>query len=243
MTDFQSFKYAPVSDYLLDSIAENYVYFASPEQLNDPFDCRVNIEQAFRAAIERTSGQSRHYLEQLLNAKSVFDKIQADIENFGVLSLTENCINSVMWSQYGNEHKGVCLMYKMPDEFLLDSATKIIGRSPVHYGKKPLTKWIAKNADSIDPNDPSEFAIGVMKRVLTVKSKGWKYEREYRVIRSESGPLPIPPEFLTQISFGLRTSSQSKDRVLKAVEVGGSNAEIVQTVSTESDFGLDVIEI
>jgi len=148
-----------------------------------------------------------------------------------------------MWSQYGDEHRGICLTYEIPDSFILDPSTSIIGRAPVRYGKEPLTKWIAKNAADIDMEDPRDFAIEVMKKLLIVKAKDWKYEKEYRVIRIEAGPLSIPVDFLTQACFGLRTPDEDRNLVLDALDQRGGDTPVVRIDKTRSNFGLHPVEL
>jgi hypothetical protein len=101
-----------------------------------------------------------------------------------------------MWSHYTDGHKGVCLLYRFPESFLLDKRNKILGVDKVRYDSDALTNWLKTGA--IDPSDPEEFVVELTKIFLTSKSPAWKYEDEVRIIRSEHGRFAIPGSFLEQ---------------------------------------------
>lgn len=232
-----------MNDLSVDSLRNSYIYFSSPEQLNDPFDCQVDIRSAIQAAIDACDGRKADVLVAIASAETLFAQIQEDMKSFGVFSLTQNPTNSVMWSQYGDKHRGICLTYDIPDDFIIDAATNILGRAPVLYGDEPITDWLIQNAETVDFDDPRDFAIELMKRVLTVKAADWNYEREYRILRTESGPLSIPNEFLAQVCFGLRISEADKMLVDSALSKAGSGAVRVRAARTASNFRLELIEI
>jgi hypothetical protein len=136
----------------------------------------------------------------------------------------------------------MCLTYSITKDFICDSAMKIVGMSPVSYKKKPLSKFFKKY--KLDPSaDLADFTIDVMKRVLTVKSPDWKYEGEGRIVRTEPGKMPIPPEFLKQVCFGLRTNSADIDRVRKAANSTNPKTIFTQMIRSNSEFGFEITEI
>jgi len=58
-------KFREINNRLLDSVSRGYVYFAHPDQLNDPFDCKISISKSLNHAIDKTKGKIRGKLEQL----------------------------------------------------------------------------------------------------------------------------------------------------------------------------------
>jgi hypothetical protein len=243
VSNLVGFKFRAINERLLDSLRNNYVYFASPDQLNDPFDCQVSVSDALNAASGASFGEKAEILSQIAAFQPVFDQIQNDITNFGVFSLAKSMVSSVMWSQYADEHRGVCLTYSFPEEFTVGVPNKIIGRAPVAYGNEPVTEWLIDNVDTFDENDPSEFAIALMKKLLTVKADDWKHEEEYRLIRTEPGPLDISTDYLTQVCFGLQTSDEDRELVETALSAAKSNAVRLNMTRSDLNFGLVAIEI
>ncbi len=58
MSDHVLFKFRKIDKYLLTSLVQSEIYFAHPEQLNDPLDCRVDILNALENAISRAPSES-----------------------------------------------------------------------------------------------------------------------------------------------------------------------------------------
>ena len=126
MTNLVGFKFREVNDNLIDSLQRNYIYFATPQQLNDPFDCRVDIATALDQAISKSDGEQQNLIRQIRNAKPLFEQIQMDVQKFGVFSIASKLYHPVMWSHYADEHRGVCLTYSFPEDFTIAVGNNII---------------------------------------------------------------------------------------------------------------------
>ena len=124
------YKYRNISDskcfeYTLDSLKNNYLYFPRPSELNDPFDCRMNID------FEATDDEYKAFIDnKITNPKGQFSNIE-ELKEFlidnnknkkqlidmlsgqnHVLSLTSDCLNEQMWGLYGGVYTGICIGYK-----------------------------------------------------------------------------------------------------------------------------------
>lgn len=118
------------------------------DDLNDPyewhgFDLRDNqFRNAFRAGVKEIK------------------------KSFGIISFSASWQNPVMWSHYGDKHKGICLGFDVDDEHL----------KPVNYTETVTTAFQ-------NPSNFIEFLeSGGMDKLLTLKYKDWSYEQEVRVI-------------------------------------------------------------
>jgi hypothetical protein len=121
------YKYQSFSINYLSSLANNYLYFASPDKLNDPFD----------VASESLEKQ--------------FDNLEINKVDFKTCSLSKNNSNKLMWSHYTNEHTGLCVGYK----FLY--LPSYVGKDEVKYKNTNLDEkdifqsildyWIVKSED------------------------------------------------------------------------------------------------
>jgi len=81
------YKYQSFSVNTLSSLSENYLYFANPNQLNDPFDvASVSLEKQFK-------------------------NLKLDKSDFKLCSLSKLNDNKLMWSHYTQEHTGICIGY------------------------------------------------------------------------------------------------------------------------------------
>lgn len=75
MTDYCFFKYRPIDKRLLGSLIHSSIYFAHRAQLNDPFDCNVDIVRALDHAIEGGSCKSTELLQQFRRDEGCASKI------------------------------------------------------------------------------------------------------------------------------------------------------------------------
>jgi hypothetical protein len=85
-------------------------------------------------------------------------------ERFGVICFSRDWHHPVLWSHYAEKHKGMCLGFDVPDNLLLS----------VSYSATRLPSKVKEDIDH------SRLSESVMRRILTTKFKGWKYEDEVR---------------------------------------------------------------
>lgn len=116
--------------------------------LNDPFELLpANLrDQALRRA---------------------FHDAKRRVENDrGVICLTDTWQNPVMWSHYGDKHRGVCLGFDVAKDLTI----------PVTY-RRDLQKITA--ADIPEGETATDVFV---RRFLSVKFEDWRYEREQRIV-------------------------------------------------------------
>lgn len=239
--DFLLFKFKPINQHLIESLLKPSLYFPTPDKVNDPFDCRLDIRKSFQRASAIATGDRKNALIAALQHGDLLEKFAAQFHKVGVcsFSLLEGSFDEpLLWSHYANEHKGVCLLYRFPEQFLNDPK-KIIGVDKVRYGKNILTDWLA--TAPIQSSD--EFVIELTKMYLTAKNKPWEYEKETRIIRPTHGLLDMPRGFLEQVCFGLRTPQADIDYVVKLAREHAGCKRFVQAVPDDTDFGITVKEL
>lgn len=243
MSDYVFFKFRDINKYLIDSLVKGNLYFAHPAQLNDPFDCQVDIKRSAANAISKLSGKKKDNLEKLAGLDGYFDQIQKDTSNAGICSFSLELENSLLWSHYAREHQGLCLTYDFPESFLVDESNEITGVAPVEYEVNPLTDWFVENAPGDGNSDFRDFTLEVVKKVLTIKSTYWDYEKEIRIIRQRQSTLDIPKEYLKQVCFGMNTPESDIDLIRKLVDSSGYKVSYCKIERSESDFGLQAKDI
>ena len=243
MSDITEFKFCGGNKNLLESLVRSQLYFARPENLNDPYDCQVDLTKSLERAISLATDERKVVLQQALQGRTIFGQINNDIKNFGVCSFSATLLNQALWAHYGDEHRGICLTYAIPEDFVNDPSNSIFGFSGVNYGNDRLTEFFLNYQFDNTEADLSDFAIDAMKIVLTNKSEDWKYEKEVRMIKPEPGPMKIPAEFLKQICYGLRTSERDKGFVSELVNGKYANVVFAEFQPGEANFEFRVVEI
>ena len=245
MDIYRYFKYRAVNKNLIDSLVNSYLYFSHPSNLNDPFDCQVDIRKSTNYAISKVpSGLKSDIPTRISKLNGFIDEIQRRMTVIGVCSFSLTLEEPLLWAHYADEHRGICLFYEFPEDFILDRTNEIVGVSDIEYGENPLSDWfIDIIPDQIEDGFYDYFTTELLKRVLIIKASGWNYEQECRIIRQKAGPLSVPKEFLKQVCFGMNVSDSDKNLISKIVDSSGYAVNYCQIVKTECDFGIKAVTI
>lgn len=92
--------------------------------------------------------------------------VKGIIDSYGMICFSASWQNPLMWSHYGDKHKGICLGFEVAEEHI----------KTVLYMDK-ITKA------ERDPHKFTQFLeSGGIDKLLTLKYKDWSYEKELRVI-------------------------------------------------------------
>jgi hypothetical protein len=194
--------------------------FNCPLDFNDPFDCNVSILEfsKTKAAIEEYKevlsqsilprNMKRQALRELDNPV-LFRKMYKHIANekiakSKVTCFSKNYTNTLMWSHYADQHRGVCLEFNgsMEPSNILERGVAMILN--VNYDR----------TDTINYNHEKERAIVDL---FTRKSFDWRYEEEVRIIVVDDSKYhKFNRDFLTGVVFGCRTSEPDQE-ILRSI--------------------------
>lgn len=138
---------------------------STSNSLNDPFESKYAsndlkaIEEIYRKKYEN---HCQEYLKKF--------------KDYGIISLTTNNDNPLMWTHYANEHKGVVIGFEIDENELSDFFyTPTTCRfEKVKYSQLRQFEGII-NEDNLDE---------IKLHYALLKSNEWKYESEYRFILS-----------------------------------------------------------
>jgi len=124
----------------------------------------------------------------------------------GIVSLAGRATCPLMWSHYGDQHRGICIGYSVPERTASDV-------HKVRYGGSRLVE-ASKVAAMLAGNDVARNQVD--EAVLLRKAHSWRYEREWRLI--EQRGLQNSPLELEEVIFGMRCVPSVKHAVVKALE-------------------------
>ncbi len=242
ISDYRLFKFRAINKRLIDSLVMSHLWFARPDTLNDPLDCRIDLHSSWRRAASSATGERRDWLQRNLDNKGFFDAVGRKLSEVGVcsfsLDLDKHSSTSVQWAHYADEHRGVCLLYRFPEAFLLEKTNSIIGVDKVLYRDNELVNWLINDA----PMEQDGFLAELAMTCLRSKSPAWEYEREVRMIRHEPGLLNISMGFLEQVCFGLRTPQADIELVEKLAREHCGCQNFCRIIrDEESDFGIKAV--
>ena len=144
----------------------------------------------------------------------------------GIVSFAERDDCPLMWSHYGDQHRGICLGYSVPEK-----ATGAVER--VTYGGDRLLK--ASDVGAMLEGD-NEARARVDAAVMLRKAESWSYEREWRLIGGRgTGGSPLE---LEEIIFGMNCMDSAKYAVMKAMEDRTRSVEFYEMREERGTFNL-----
>ncbi|GBE46051.1 hypothetical protein BMS3Bbin11_01146 [bacterium BMS3Bbin11] len=243
MSMSEAFKYSSINKNLIDSLIKGYIYCASLEKLNDPLDCRVDLVAAIKRAISKSKGKAKENLQGLLDSNDFIDSITKKVTEVGICSFSRQLLMPMMWSHYADEHKGLCLLYRIPDAFINFDQNRIIGTSTMIYGDNIFTDSLVEAAEGLSDVEVTEIYKSIVVPLFTAKGQDWDVEDEWRIIREFPGPLVIERKWLAQICFGMATPERDKELIRNIVERCEYEIEFCEIQRSDTNFSLEAIDL
>jgi hypothetical protein len=177
-------------------LTHNELFFSSPNNFNDPFDCKIETrfdlmdeKEKYEYFTRVSTNYSKHYnlgwnkdmiekeVSRLIKEHdfSNTEKVWADNEflfkqtsNFYGVFCTSTLWDSIpMWGYYANCHKGFCVVFGVRELFY---SGRIGKGGMVTYDNYPEIK-------------PNMSAIEKASKETYHKSKDWSHEKEYRLMQ------------------------------------------------------------
>lgn len=217
----------------LENLKGQILYFGSPLQFNDPYDCALvpnvllpsdeeveEIRLKFLTDPDITPIQiatinAAHTdgLRQILlgiGHTVLKNTVKSFLQERGVTCFSENNDNLLMWSHYGGRYAGFCLEFSTAFT-PFDKIRKVKYRTDLP--KIDLkTLHVSDNYDQV-----LEF--------YCTKSEAWSYESEWRAVHAKAGTkFGYQSECLTGVYFGPDISSESLEII--CLILGGQNETV-----------------
>lgn len=244
-TPHSLYKYEAFSTQSLLNLKKQIIYFGSPLNFNDPYDCALtpNIVEPSDAELLEVRdaylkkpdlpARTRHEFEAFspvqLRAtlqraaragfKQVVDEFLA---KRGVACFSEKNDDLLLWSHYGGKYKGFCLEFDTSSEAL----RKI---NQVRY--TPSFPALSLSTILLDRDFHPALEL------FYTKSDAWAYEREWRAIHNVVGTeFGYPATALTGIYFGPDIDAQSLEVVCLILAGQNNTVKLWKGRRSESEF-------
>ena len=246
------YKYKPIDKYLLAMLLNNELYFASPDQLNDPLDCRISVVESIKHAhANAINDEQRKWLDRVA-AMPEWEEKDELTKKIGIFSLSKTPLSACMWSHYADSHQGVCLGFKLPFDWMDEDHTDINIMGDVEYSNENRFIAILTNGYdiavklSVNTRPPVLCNInwwqGISYGYMT-KGKDWEYEEEYRLLRPTNGNVAFDPSYLHEIIFGMEVTDEDKALILQILSQGGYSDVTVKHVHKDIErCGIRIVE-
>jgi hypothetical protein len=159
--------------------------------------------------------QIEQYLADPLSERRTTAAIQKDLDEVGILCLSEQPDNRELWRIYADDGKGVCLMLESLDIFPATSKGPFYGPFEVRYSdedKKPYDPRLDRVAQADDHL--------LRKRAPWAYQKEWRFIRHHRGRHSTVGYCSLPQLALVGIIFGWQLSAGERAMICGWMNAG-----------------------
>lgn len=229
------FKYFPVDLYKVEKLGQHRIVLTPPKYFNDPWDFLVQREpitddeineqfEEFQAA--RPSSLTLEEFKQSITRPEFVEREGPDMQTglskmYGVVCLTSDPWNRLMWAYYADSHRGFVAEFTtgLKSDDVLGHETLV---SP--FGVAVKVRYEA-NSQKLK----ADFSNSL--QAYTTKHLSWRHEDEWRVIELLAKAIPEPkdgktfyllsfrPQYLERIIFGLRVDPQLEKRLSEMLEI------------------------
>lgn len=253
------YKYLDFNEGSLKAISDATLKFTSPKDFNDPFDCLASYSDDF---VNLSIKKQREHLYHASNSKklSPANKLMAGArakrraksniqdggifsplrdKDIGVLSLSSNKDNLLMWAHYCRHHTGFVLEFE-PEWYGSYEDSEIL---------KSLVALKVNYSSDRPVLEGKENASQKLDKLLLTKSVNWEYESEFRVIDNvrKAGIHPYKRELLKAVYAGAKMGSNDrktlKETIVTANNRHGLNIQAFQMNLQKYSFSLVEHEI
>ena len=206
MTVFWKYRSLKNMEYVLDILINNKMYLPRFHELNDP------MEGSF------VTLQNTHYDKNPENYKRITQEVIEYKNKYGVLSLSSESKNLLMWSHYADAGKGIAIG-------IIEKETR--GHN---------VQYISEDVLLAPDDDPVNFA----RYALVHKRREWKHEKEYRILHEfyEDYGMPRPSQAenrfyksfdIVEICLGPKISPENKNIISKITKKLLKNVSVYET--------------
>ena len=246
------YKYRVINGYTFDLLENSSIYHSHKDSFNDPFDginsfkLNFNQEDIVEFVNASLSQQNQDKRDGLINffiknpakfEEDIRNIAIRKIQNYGIACFTTKPNDLLMWSHYGDQHKGLCLELEFAEEIELMKNNKIdIENFNMFYIRKVS---YTEKFPIIDIKDIVKDRFSPIYH----KEKRWEYENEFRSIRPRVGSYIFDRTCLKSIYFGVRTDVKDIDKVKDIVNRHYQGVRFYKMVKKADNYELDWAEI
>ncbi|MBN2396349.1 MAG: DUF2971 domain-containing protein [Candidatus Atribacteria bacterium] len=198
------------------------LYSMSKKEHPDWDDSKIH-EHVFNEYKRGTLFDDKHLENNIKNTRD-------DIErNFGVLSLTTQKNNFLMWSHYAESHKGICIGFDT--EILSNTIGGVLGAA-IYQRELPKFSMI---------QETMEF----MAKLLFTKSDVWIYEDEYRITKFNAArkTYKLPKNAIKEVILGMSMPHTLKNELISIITEKLPDISVFDTSLNKSTFDIDLLQI
>ena len=231
------YKYIRPDEIIISKVLEEMkIRFTQPSALNDPFECFPCMTQVR----DHWKNHAQSTVDSTLDEFMVTFR-----ERVGILSLSKKWNNLLMWSHYGDSHKGFVLGFDRDDDFFAAEPGKTALKEVRYLKLRPVM---------LLPTQMNESEkLELMSAIHLTKHPDWKYEKEMRSIakvefadetkikgNNKICLFKFPKDCVKEIILGCEMESSNIQKIIKICQENYPSVKIFKAdlgSSSKCNFG------
>lgn len=256
------FKYININSGIL-ALKNCNIYFNSPLQFNDPYDCDtslIEIESKYFEKLVKIEFQKFKSKFSTLaaikkmktpNLTVLYPSFKNDMKHqlkkdllsqTRITCFSEVPTNPLMWAHYSNKHMGICIEYDSQQLIIYLSKINRVLQAPGFFLKVDYKETLSK----------VYYDEGNYEKLLEwvrAKSKDWSYEREIRYVVPNwkdsifGNSLPINNQIIKKIYLGNRIKAEDELKVKQICKTDFPHVQIVKMALSDKEYGLEEVPV
>lgn len=227
------------NNYTLKNLALNQLYFNDPNKFNDPFDCRIlldnvgtreewidffckNFPKCDRKIVEKNVDSFPKGEDGLVFSHVQFSNLKCP----RICCFSEKDDSILMWNHYADFHRGICLGFEASGEndcYSMPLYKSNTDKSPYSGEFREVIYDRSNDSCIVKRFDNSHKSESIVNERIFTKIHEWDYESEYRMILPEScihktNILKYDKNCLKRVIFGLNIGYHDKIRVYNIID-------------------------
>lgn len=232
-----------------NTVMKGEIYYPAAHLLNDPFELHpvfsldapaekhredfLRLSRKFEPALSDAEREAE--ADRVMCSSMAADSIRTTTaaiqalhatfltQSIGVLCLTTEPDNLLMWSHYGDSHRGICLEFDG------------------HSAPMTQAQQVAYTVERLPINPYVDTQEEMMIKGLLTKSEHWRYEEEWRICRYAEGPglVALPVAGVTGVIVGALAPRSTVEFALKLARERSEPLAVHRMIISPSKFGLE----
>ena len=223
---------------------------SNPKKFNDPLDCYpelISFREIPKDYFETRKEKYGDIFPNLFQKPRPTDKeieysfkkvaFPQIISRIGTTCFSQTYLEPLMWSHYSNSHSGICIGFNLMKLYL-----------SLKENEKALAK--INYVETFEPIEYFSNPFNSIHKWLNTKSKNWEYEREIRLIFTNTDLnnnlenfISFDTNSIDEVIFGLNFSFEDNNASIKKIDKNLPNANKFQMAIKEKSFNLKRFEI
>ncbi|MHA5498458.1 DUF2971 domain-containing protein [Pseudomonas aeruginosa] len=178
------------------------------------------------------------------NPEGYIRSLAKHLSEVGVFSLSEDPVNTLMWSHYGENHQGLAFGFNPVEGSDLASAEMCKGVS--YTDELSEFSFMDGYTASLDIYGDGELESKIsfedkqIQRAIFTKTSHWAYEKEWRYVQQTEGAYDLPAP-ITEIIFGKNCPSETREKYRDlAQHAFGDSVKFRETFYPPGSISLDL---